>query len=270
MADKIKEITKDDVIVIDGENSYSKNFINSLLKYPHNKIIMVVGEHQNVRIPYNGDISILRCEYTGKNVADFLIMAAMSREIMVNTNENTRFIIVSSDHGFDAAIKYINVIGTKLLRAEVSELEEIMGLTTTSSKETEVHDSKTTKISTKATQKRPLDTINCARRHVELAKLLKVSVEEVLEYPKCFFSVCGYITKHFKSGQNANYVKGILEELYSKGVDRTLEILEDKGIVRKPGKRNQFYFTSEKLKQIASLSSKEYGGNVVWHKRENT
>ena len=268
MADKIKEITKDDVIVIDGENSYSKNFINSLLKYPHNKIIMVVGEHQNVRIPYNGDISILRCEYTGKNVADFLIMAAMSREIMVNTNENTRFIIVSSDHGFDAAIKYINVIGTKLLRAEVSELEEIMGLAV--NKEVENLETRNLKSSNKVTQEKSSDTIECARRHVELAKLLKVSVEEVLEYPKCFFSVCGYITKHFKSGQNANYVKGILKELYSRGVDKTLEILEDKGIVRKPGKRNQFYFTSEKLKQIASLSSKEYGGNVVWHKKEST
>lgn len=251
-----------DIITIDGENSYTREFLDILKKVKNTRKLMVIGENQVVSVPNDFEIEIIRCSSIGKNIGDFLTMAVLMREF-VNGTDNRQFILVSKDHGFDSAIKYLKSTGISIKRLEPDKLTKIINdYYINISNNTKSNEDKTVQIKDSTENKSHIEPIKlkASLRELALAKEMGVNIDRIKNYPPSLLSICGYIAKHFLSGQNANKVKSEIQTIYSKNGDAAFNKLVDLGVLRIKPKRNQIYFSKEQLKRISAIASVKYGG----------
>lgn len=110
------------LILVDCENVLCDELIEGLLKVKDCEIVLVLGVKQKKclnALSKKSNVSIIRAKSAGKNACDFVLVAEMTKRLIKSSY--TKTVIVSNDHGFDAAILHIKDMGFSVIRHDLQQ-----------------------------------------------------------------------------------------------------------------------------------------------------
>lgn len=112
-----------DLLAVDCENCSAEMLKDLLFIKRKRHIIFVVGKGQNEEnyIKMCETAECVKCNKSGKNSADFVLVALVTQ--MLAQNKYKRASIISNDKGFDSAIDYLRSAGFKVNRLNDKVLE---------------------------------------------------------------------------------------------------------------------------------------------------
>lgn len=107
------------LVVIDGENSFSKDLRYKISTLSGIHPIVVLGSQQIVRGADCQDVGVVKVDIRAKNAVDFVVVSVLATKM--SSGKYDKGLIVSDDVGYDSSIYYLRDIGYDVNRVSHSE-----------------------------------------------------------------------------------------------------------------------------------------------------